>query len=105
MTHLRAIVLPKRTHRISPDAAYLGPAAMEIRDPFVFPRRPAVARSAAEQAVREMRTDFTILIVTEAVLLALVTLLLWPLGLLSLAFSLAKGFGLFYLATWVLFLV
>ena len=63
-----------------------------------------MARSAAEQAVREIQTDFMILIVTELVLLALIMLLLWPLGELPLAFTVAKGFGLFYVVVWVIFL-
>lgn len=57
-------------------------------------------RQAARE-LREARTDFAIVFWLEAGLLALIALLLWPLGHLRLAVSLAKGMGLFYLLNWV----
>lgn len=58
-----------------------------------------------QQAVREISRDFGFLIVWILGLLAIITLLLWLLGHLPLAFALLKGFGLFYLGMWVFFLV
>jgi hypothetical protein len=57
----------------------------------------------AEAALREVKLDFTLLLVMEAVFLAAITLLLWPLGHLALALTLMKGFGAFYLTVWVVF--
>lgn len=59
----------------------------------------------AEAALREIRRDFTFLLAALAVAFAAVTLLLWPLGRLPLALSLVKGFGVFYLTVWVIFLL
>ncbi|HEX2091366.1 MAG TPA: hypothetical protein VHG28_03150 [Longimicrobiaceae bacterium] len=64
-----------------------------------------VSYAEQQQAVKEITTDFTFLIVTVLALLGIITLLLWPLGHLPLAFTLAKGFGLYYLAVWVFFVV
>lgn len=48
-------------------------------------------------AQREVALDFGIMHAVNLALLALITLALWPLGRLPLAFSLARGFGLFFL--------
>jgi hypothetical protein len=48
-------------------------------------------------ARREISRDFTFMHAMNIALLALITLALWPLARLPLAFSLAKGFGLFFL--------
>jgi len=66
-----------------------------------------VARATADQqqAVKEIGRDFTFLIVALLVQLGVITLVLWALGHLPLAFSLVKGFGLFYLVMWLFFLV
>jgi hypothetical protein len=59
----------------------------------------------AEEELREAALDFRILIVLILALLGVITLLLWPLGELKLAFSLAKGMGVLYVTTYVVFLV
>lgn len=66
-----------------------------------------MARTYASQqeAVREISRDFGFLVVSLLVLLGVITLVLWALGHLPLAFALAKGFGLFYLVMWAVFLV
>jgi len=48
-------------------------------------------------ARREIAADFGFMHAINLALLALITLALWPLARLPLAFSLAKGFGLFFL--------
>ena len=50
------------------------------------------------EAQREIATEFRFMHAINLTLLALIALALWPLGRLALAFSLAKGFGLFFLA-------
>jgi hypothetical protein len=55
----------------------------------------------AERELREATADFGLVFWLEAGLLVVIALLLWPLGQLRLAFSLAKGMGLFYLLNWV----
>jgi hypothetical protein len=49
--------------------------------------------------------EFRFVVALEVVLLAVIALLLWPLGELRLALSLAKGLGLLYAGTWVVFLL
>lgn len=58
----------------------------------------------AQEELREAVLDFRILIILVLVLLGVITLLLWPLGELKLAFSLAKGMGVLYVTTYVVFL-
>ncbi len=56
------------------------------------------------EEVRERARDFPFLWIYLLALLAVVALVLWPLGELRLAASFAKGIGLLYLTTYVVFL-
>ena len=58
-----------------------------------------------QEELREAALDFRILWVLILALLGVITLLLWPLGELKLAFSLARGMGVLYVTTYVVFLV
>lgn len=58
-----------------------------------------------QEELREAALDFRILWVLILALLGVITLLLWPLGELKLALSLAKGMGVLYVTTYVVFLV
>lgn len=49
-------------------------------------------------AQREVALEFQVIHAINLALLGLITLALWPLGRLPLAWTLAKGFGLFFLA-------
>ena len=54
---------------------------------------------------RQAAQEFRIVVALEVALLAVIALLLWPLGELPLALALAKGMALLYGATWAVFLL